>query len=238
MIPKSGNRFSEEIMLKRKTNMATDRQVRVLLTGFGPFPGAPLNPSRALIEQLIRMRRPAFADLRATSHIFPTRYSAVDRDFPKLIAKHDPDIILMFGLAARTRHIRVETRARNLMAFFPDAGGFVPKTRTIAAGAAHRLLPASLAMLLRRAGRSHGIKCEFSRDAGRYVCNYAFWQALETRAGNAQRLAAFIHIPNIKPAAAKRGRASRPLPSLADLTQTAAAILASLVAAYKRERLG
>jgi pyroglutamyl-peptidase len=218
--------------------MATDRQVRVLLTGFGPFPGAPLNPSRALIEQLIRMRRPAFAGLRTASHIFPTLYSAVDRDFPRLIAKHDPDIILMFGLAARTRRIRVETRARNLMAFFPDAGGFVPKTRTIAAGAAHRLLPASLAVQLRRAGRSHGIKCEFSRDAGRYVCNYAFWQALETRAGNAQRLAAFIHIPNIKPATARRGRARRPLPNLADLTRTAAAILASLVAAYKRERLG
>ena len=94
----------------------------------------------------------------------------------------------MFGLAARTRHIRIETRARNLMSFFPDAGGYVPQTRTIAAGAEHRKLPPSLAMRLRLAGRSNALKCEFSRDAGRYVCNYAFWRALERQSGNARGL--------------------------------------------------
>lgn len=217
--------------------MPANRSVRVLIAGFGPFPGSPFNPSRALVEQLMRLRRPALANVRMVSHIFPTRYAAIDRDFPALVAEHDPDIILMFGLAARTRHVRVETRARNLMSFFPDAGGFVPIARTISAGAGHRLLPMSLAMRLRWAGRSHGLKCEFSRDAGRYVCNYAFWRALDTTTSNAQRLAAFIHIPSIKPATAKPGHARRPLPSLSMLTHTAAAILASLVAACRKEQL-
>jgi pyroglutamyl-peptidase len=218
--------------------MQRNRSVRVLITGFGPFPGAPGNPSRALVERLVRMRRPAFDGVRTTCHIFPTRYAAVDSDFRSLIAAHDPDIILMFGLAARTRHIRIETRARNLMSFFPDAGGFVPTARTIVPKAEHRRLPSSLAMQLRRAGRSHGLKCEFSRDAGRYVCNYAFWRALEMNSGNEKRLAAFIHIPNIKAATAIPGRARHPQPSLFDLTRTAGAILLSLVAAYKRAQLG
>ncbi len=218
--------------------MPRNRSVRVLIAGFGPFPGSPDNPSRALVERLVRMRRPAFDGVRTACHIFPTRYAAVDRDFRSLIAAHDPDIILMFGLAARTRHIRIETRARNLMSFFPDAGGFVPTARAIVPKAEHRRLPASLAVRLRRAGRSFGIRTEFSRDAGRYVCNYAFWRALETSSGNEKRLAAFVHIPNVRRPSARPGRDRASLPSLFDLTRTAGAILASLVAAYDRERLG
>ncbi len=208
--------------------------IHVLLTGFGPFPGAPSNPSRALVERLSRMRRPALDGAKIAYHVFATRYGAIDRDFRVLVAAHNPDIILMFGLAARTRHIRVETRARNLMSFFPDAGGFVPKTRTIAAGADHRRLSPSLAMRLRLAARSHGLRAEFSRDAGRYVCNYAFWRALETMSGNRERTAAFIHIPNLRQAGAKTTR--RSAPSLSGLARTAEAILLSLVAAYKRAK--
>ena len=37
--------------------------MRVLITGFGPFPGAPFNPSAALAKALARRRRPAFADV-------------------------------------------------------------------------------------------------------------------------------------------------------------------------------
>ena len=60
-----------------------------------------------------KRRRPAFADIRRVVHIFETSYAAVDRDLPKLIAQHKPDIVLMFGLAARTPFVRIETRARN-----------------------------------------------------------------------------------------------------------------------------
>jgi hypothetical protein len=72
--------------------------MRVLLTGFGPFPGVPLNPSALLVKALARRRRPAFAAITRTTHVFATAYEAVDRDLPKLFAQK-PDIILMFGLA-------------------------------------------------------------------------------------------------------------------------------------------
>ena len=210
--------------------------VRVLMTGFGPFPGAPSNPSRALVERLSRMRRPSLDGVTIAHHVFPTRYAAIDRDFRTLIASHDPDIILMFGLAARTRHIRIETRARNLITFFPDAGGFVPAARTIAAGADDRGLAPSLGIRLLRAARSYGVKAQFSRDAGRYVCNYAFWRALELNtSGNRRRMAAFIHIPKIRRPSAKKGR-RRPSPGLQDLARTGGALLLSLLAMYRRER--
>jgi hypothetical protein len=37
--------------------------MRVLITGFGPFPGAPFNPSAALAKALACRRRPAFSAL-------------------------------------------------------------------------------------------------------------------------------------------------------------------------------
>src|SRR5207247_368788 len=82
-----------------------------------------------------KRRRPAFADVRRIVHIFQTSYAAVDRDLPKLIARHKPDIVLMFGLAARTPHLRIEVRARNAQSIlFPDVTGFRPQSREIVAG--------------------------------------------------------------------------------------------------------
>lgn len=45
--------------------------LRILITGFGPFPGAPYNPTQALVARLLRLRRPALADVELASHIFP-----------------------------------------------------------------------------------------------------------------------------------------------------------------------
>ena len=97
--------------------------VTVLVTGFGPFPGAPFNPTERLVTRLARLRRPATADAKIVSHIFTTSYAAVDEELPKLIAKHRPDALLMFGLATRTKTLRVETRARNSVLLIPDATG-------------------------------------------------------------------------------------------------------------------
>ena len=88
-------------------------RLRILITGFGPFPGAPFNPTQPLVSRLLRLRRPAFDDIEFSSHIFPVTYKAVDRELPQLLATHRPQALLMFGLAARTQFMRIETRARN-----------------------------------------------------------------------------------------------------------------------------
>src|SRR5438270_461850 len=173
-------------------------KLRILITGFGPFPGAPFNPTEPLVARLLRLRRPAFGDVEITGHIFPVTYQAVDRQLPELLTKRRPQALLMFGLATRTPYMRVETRARNAVSMlWPDADhARVRKGSIDASGGAMRFGPHA-AKLLRSALRS-GIDVRPSRDAGSYLCNYLSWRAIEsTGTANGPALAAFVHIPPI-----------------------------------------
>jgi pyroglutamyl-peptidase len=201
----------------------------VLITGFGRFPGAPSNPSGPLALALAKRQRPAFAEVRRAVHIFETSYAAVDRDLPKLIAKHKPDIVLMFGLAARTPFVRIETRARNAMSIlFPDVTGFRPVNRAIADGQPDARGAAPFARLL-GAARASGTRSRLSRDAGRYLCNYVYWRALE--ASRSGTLAQFIHIPPVSKRPRRPGGKRRP--SQTALLHAGEAILLALLAAHR-----
>lgn len=111
-----------------------NRKSCVLITGFGRFPGAAFNPSGPLARKLARIRRPALSGIELVGHVFPTSYAAVDRELPLLLKQHQPDVVLMFGLATRSKVLRIETRARNALSRFPDATGFSPASRWITAG--------------------------------------------------------------------------------------------------------
>ena len=203
--------------------------MRVLLTGFGPFPGAPFNPSAALVKALARRRRPALAGIERATHVFATAYAAVDRDLPKLFAQK-PDIVLMFGVAGRRRQLCIETRARNAVSvLFPDASGCRPQHGIIALrGPAALSGNAPFARLARRRAE----RPRLSRDAGRYLCNYAYWRALEHVRGS-RPLVQFVHIPPVSAKPRPRRRSSRP-PTLAQLLNAAEALLIALIAASRR----
>jgi pyroglutamyl-peptidase len=169
---------------------------RILITGFGAFPGAPYNPTRVLVERLMRLRRPAFDDVELSSHLFHVTYATVDRELPGLLKRQRPHALLMFGLAARTPYLRIETRARNaITTIWPDADGTRIRKGSIASGADALLFGPHTAKLL-RAALATGIDARTSRDAGAYLCNYLSWRAIEaTRHQDGPHLAAFIHVP-------------------------------------------
>ena len=154
-------------------------KLRILLTGFGPFPGAPYNPTQPLVARLTRLRRPAFTDVELSSHIFPVTYKAVDRELPLALAKHKPHAVLMFGLAGRTKYVRIETRARNAVTtLWPDADRTRARKGSIAGDAEAKMFGPHTAKLL-RAALGTGIDARASRDAGSYLCNYLSWRAIE-----------------------------------------------------------
>jgi pyroglutamyl-peptidase len=171
-------------------------KLRIIVTGFEPFPGAPYNPTQPLVARLIKLRRPALADVELSGHIFPVTYSAVDRQLPELLKKHRPHALLSFGLASRTSFLRIETRARNAVTMlWPDADHTRLRKGSIAAGADAMMFGPHTERLLRVA-LATGIDARTSNNAGSYLCNYLSWRAIEaTQRDDGPHLAAFIHVP-------------------------------------------
>ena len=173
-------------------------KLRILITGFGPFPGAPFNPTQPLVARLLQLRRPALGDVELSGHIFPVTYQAVDRELPQLIAKNRPQSLLMFGLATRTAHVRIETRTRNAVTTrWPDAERTRARKGSIVSGADAMMFGPHTVKLLRAADGT-GIDARASRDAGSYLCNYLSWRAIEAIGrDDGPELVNFVHIPLI-----------------------------------------
>jgi pyroglutamyl-peptidase len=206
--------------------------MRVVIAGFGPFPGAPFNPSALLVKALARRRRPALAGIERSTHVFATAYAAVDRDLPRQFATK-LDIVLLFGLAGRRTALCIETRARNAVSLLlPDASGYRPRQGTITPGAPPTCQGNAPFARLLGAVRTRKVPAHLSRDAGRYLCNYAYWQALQRRR-DGKPLVAFVHIPPVSFAPQRRTAKPRS-PTLAQWVDAAEALLIALVAASRR----
>jgi pyroglutamyl-peptidase len=232
-------------------------KLRILITGFGPFPGAPYNPTEPLVARLLRLRRPALGDVELTGHIFPVTYSAVDRQLPTLLAKHRPQALLMFGLAARTPYVRIETRARNAVTtIWPDAEHARPRKGSISRERDAMMFGPHTAKLL-RAALGTGIDVRCSRNAGSYLCNYLSWRAIEAagarhdpekhalgpRPGGWEpvfgedraqmkvgpRLTAFIHVPLLARGATSERRSNAARITLDELVDAGEAMLMEMV---------
>lgn len=169
--------------------------VRLLVTGFTPFPGAPVNPTERLIRHF--EADPPFADEEAEFRfaVLPVDY---DRAVPALEAAargFDPHVAIHFGLAGETSGFRLETLARNeIAARIPDNSGRRPPFAVIAEGGAHvaSTLPlADIAAALEGAG----LEVSMSDDAGGYLCNYVFYHsAAGLCAGTSASMSGFVHV--------------------------------------------
>jgi pyroglutamyl-peptidase len=213
-------------------------KLRILITGFGPFPGAPYNPTQPLVARLLRLRRPALGDVELSGHIFPVTYKAVDRQLPEMLAKHRPQALLMFGLASRTPFVRIETRARNAVTtLWPDADHTRVRKGSIAGGADAMTFGTHTAKLL-RAAVGTGIDARASRDAGSYLCNYLSWRAIEATCGDSgPRLAAFVHVPPLARDGARQRKGAARRVTLEELVDAGEAMLLEMVRLARRAAL-
>ncbi|BAU88960.1 peptidase C15 pyroglutamyl peptidase I [Methylorubrum populi] len=163
---------------------------RLLITGFGPFPTVPDNPSGRLARRLAaspHLRR--ILGEAPDCLVLNTRYGALDTQLAPVLAKR-PSAVLMIGVAARRPRVCVEIRAVNRVSrLFPDTEGRVSRTLAFEPdGPAQRPSPAALAV--RIALKRAGLDAAASRDAGRYLCNASYYRVLEQGCP-----AVFLHIP-------------------------------------------
>lgn len=200
------------------------RPLRIVLTGFGSFPGAAVNPAQAIVRRLLRARAPALrlAGIDLRGDVLPVDYAGVEGAIIRLLQDARPDGVLHLGLAGRRKVISVESRARNrLNTIHPDAAGKFASGMALQNGGPaqrrSRFNTFRLKMAMLRAGAPTAV----SIDAGDYLCNQALWITLSRFDGPA----GFIHIPRPMRLTRPRGSQKTPRPTLAQMTRAIEAAL-------------
>lgn len=172
--------------------------IKVLLTGFGPFPGVDSNPTGSVIDDcLARVAARETRQYEASGHILPTEYARAGQRIQELIRQVEPDAVLMLGVAASRDKINLERFALNIDdAVSPDAAGAVASGTPIERDgpAAHTsTLPLQR---IKQALDKAQIPTVFSNHAGTYVCNHVFYVAAQALVSMGREIPyGFVHIP-------------------------------------------
>lgn len=166
---------------------------RILLTGFGPFPGVPENASAAVVEQLAKAAR-ELPDVRIVPAILPVDWQAAPKQVAALIAAERPDIALHFGVSSRAKGIVFETLAHNCCVAREDAYGQLPASERILDDGVETLTSTLPATAIVSRLQEKALPAELSEDAGAYLCNTVLYVALDACGALGAR-AGFIHLP-------------------------------------------
>ena len=175
---------------------SSSNRTTVLLTGFGPFPGVPVNETARLVPALAAIARGAFKDHTIRHEILPTEWSLAPVRLTALLETHKPVLALHFGVAQDATGFRVECEGHNACRLSPDAMGDVPSClKLLADGAVSQSVTVPVEQIVQRL-RCLGLAAYASPDAGRYLCNAILYHSLTaaTRCQHGFR-AGFIHLP-------------------------------------------
>ncbi len=154
----------------------------------------PRNPSARAARAVAASPRWRVLGIEVRLWVLTTAYAAILTELEPALAER-PSAVIMIGVAGRSRRIRVERRATaRRSTLFPDRAGETAGAPISRAPPRSTTAPAEAARL---AVVRHGVPARLSRDAGRYLCNAAYFHALGSRAP-----VLFIHIP--KPSETRR----------------------------------
>ncbi len=207
----------------------SSRSPDILVTGFGRFPHVRSNPT-ALLAAAVAQRL-ARSGLAADALVLETSYAGGLPALRRHLSVAPPRAVLMLGLAARARFIRVELFARGHSSrLHVDATGAVSTARHPGRMPARATANCGGALA---ALRRHGLRARLSPSAGRYLCDASYALALGMSGPETPVL--FIHVPWLrpKPGSMRRDRVAVFRPAGPALVSALATIGASMVRAAR-----
>lgn len=169
---------------------------RVLLTGFGPFPGVAENASGSLAVAVTHLARQRWRDAEITCVLLPTEWRAGPSVLTKTLAEHQPDVVVHLGVSGKASGLVIETLARNRARSVNDAAGRTPVDNRVAPGGPASLrAPIAIGGLMARLARE-GVPAVRSNDAGRYICNAVYYHSLAAaHRSDPRRQVVLVHLP-------------------------------------------
>lgn len=190
---------------------------RILVTGFEPFGGEPVNPSweavRALPDEI-----PGASLCKAR---IPVEYRRAEEALLRLLETENPDLTFLCGQAGGRSRVSVECCAINRdHSDAPDNAGEIRRYQPIRPDGPAAFFTDLPVEAMVAAAQAAKVPCEPSFSAGTYVCNHLYYTLLAQG-----RRGCFIHVPY----SAEQARGTqRPCLEIPQMTR---AILAAMEAA-------
>jgi len=169
---------------------------RLLITGFGPFPGIPENASAGFAQTLAAHARQHLPQTQTYAAVLPTEWEAGPLALRSFIAKIQPTVCLHLGVTGRSGGMTLETHAQNAAGQKRDAAGRLPASGRLLLDAPAVLVPPTSSARLLAQGQLAGGPLSQSLKSGDYVCNSVFFHSLWlARQQAGRRQVAFLHLP-------------------------------------------
>ncbi|XP_036211564.1 pyroglutamyl-peptidase 1-like protein [Myotis myotis] len=167
----------------------------VVVTGFGPFRQHLVNSSWEAVKELSQLGLGSDAEVELRTLQLPVDYREVKRRVTRIWEDLQPRLTVHVGVDAAAKAVVLEQRGRNrgyretdVRGFRPEQGACVPDGPEVIESRV------DLKAVSRRVA-VEGVEVMFSRDAGRYVCDYTYYLSLHHGNGRA----ALIHVPPLSP---------------------------------------
>jgi len=167
--------------------------MRILVTGFDPFGGEPVNPA---LEAVMRLP-PTLGAHTIERRSLPTMFHRALDALGDAVRTLRPDIVLCVGQAGGRSELSIERVAINVDdARIADNAGASPIDQPIVPGGpAAYFTNLPLKAMVRALGEA-GIPAKVSNTAGTFVCNHVFYGAMHLVATEFPAMrAGFVHIP-------------------------------------------
>lgn len=183
----------------------------VLLTGFEPFGGEPVNPSAEIVLQLDGT---IVAGHTVAGAVLPCVFGAATLSLREWMRTRRPTLVIAVGLAGGRSAITPERVAINVAdARIPDNAGQQPVDEPVVRGgpaAYWSTLPIKAIVAALRAQR---IPADVSQTAGTFVCNHVFYGLMHSLSRSRREIrGGFIHVPPL-------AEGGRPGLTLAQMTE-------------------
>ncbi|GAA6225497.1 pyroglutamyl-peptidase 1-like [Lates japonicus] len=182
----------------------------VVVTGFGPFRQFLVNPSWKAAQGLKVLGLGERIDVYINE--LPVSYVKTQQIISEIWQTLKPKFAVHLGIARGSSVVTLEQTGKNSRYRDKDVCGFCPESHCCVEGGPEKLCSVINMRVVSKQFKEAGMDVVYSRDAGRYLCDFAYYCSLYYGQGRA----AFIHIPT----SGSLASADRLVPLLQALVQT------------------
>ncbi|SFN25751.1 pyroglutamyl-peptidase I [Dokdonella immobilis] len=166
----------------------------VLIAGFEPFAGEPVNPSAEIARCL---DGESIAGHRVVGAVLPVSFTEAPTALAEWLDRCRPALVIALGQAGGRSEISLERVAVNLIdARIPDNAGLQPIDKPVLEDGPMAYLSSLPVKAIRAALHELDVPASLSLSAGSFVCNQVFyWLAHLLATEHPGLRGGFIHVP-------------------------------------------